>query len=305
MRISRRSIIAAPAVLLSSTMLGGWSRGSLPCDVWGLVGDSNAYSGLMTDGSAGYNPAIDVTNNRCLEYRNPYQSSGSFKSYVSIAQDIFTYNISTVTFGAPLGSIGPGLTFIRDYWLPNRLAPGRNVMIVACATGGTGLFNSGTSSVWYPPGSGGGTGWVNGVGNGAVARINAAVALNPGNKLVGLLWCSGANDANGGVSQSNYSTAWGLMQSYVQGALTGGTNLPILVTGLCPSNYNPATQPVWLALAALPSNFHNVGYVDTSNATNFAGQTGILFHFTAASQRNIGGLGGSGGFATAWQNRSP
>ena len=114
----------------------------------------------------------------------------------------FTYNISTVTFGAPLGSIGPGLTFIRDYsWLPNRLAPGRNVMIVACATGGTGLFNSGTSSVWYPPGSGGGTGWVNGAGNGAVARINAAVALNPGNKLVGLLWCSGANDANGGVKR--------------------------------------------------------------------------------------------------------
>jgi hypothetical protein len=305
MIVSRRKLLTGAVAMSAYAALPAEAHlnGSLPCDIWALIGDSNTYSGLAQDGTAGYNPAIDVTNNRCLEYRNPWQTPTT-KTYIAIAQDQFDYNNSTPSGGAPAGSIGPGLTFIRDYWVPNQLAPGRNVMIVAAGYGGTGLFNIGTSSSWYPPGSGGGTGWVATGNTGAIARVNAAVALNPGNKLVGMLWCSGANDADAGVSQANYNTAWGLMQVYAQANFTGGTNLPILVTGLCPTAYL-TSQPVWLALAALTSNYHNVGYVDTSNATNFGGQTAVHYHFTATAQRNIGGLGGTGGFAAAYQNLSP
>jgi hypothetical protein len=114
---------------------------SLPCDEILLLGDSNTKDGLATDGSAGYNAAIDVTHVRCLESRNA--DTVIANNTVALAQDPLQYSVL-----APVAdSIGPGLTFIRDGYRPSSLAAGRNVRLTAVAVGGTGFVNG----AWCAP----------------------------------------------------------------------------------------------------------------------------------------------------------
>lgn len=113
-------------------------HGSFGCDEILLIGDSNTFSGLNADGSTGQNPALDTADSRCLESRNS-DTGVTARNCTNVAQDPFQYNNNMAA--AALSGIGPGLTFMRDYYLPNRLAAGRNARITTHAVGGTGFVN--------------------------------------------------------------------------------------------------------------------------------------------------------------------
>lgn len=290
MILSKRKLITGLAATTAYAALvgGGFRSGNFGCDDGLLAGDSNAYSGLKADGSAGYDPAIDVSNNLCLEFRNASPQAGKF--WTQICQDQLQYN-----FAVPPGSIGAGLTFMRDYYLPTRLAPNRNVRITAVAVGGTGF----SDGFWTAPS---GAGLLN-----AISRVNQATALDSRNAIKFILWCSGANDAIAGMSQATYLANFVAMAAYMRANITGATNVPILVEGLVPAwvATNVGTfGPVDAALKSIPANVSKTGYVDMTNldglGTAAVGQTAIPYHLTAASQRLVG----NPGFGRAWANLS-
>jgi hypothetical protein len=292
---SRRSVIKGAGALFLVPVFGGWSRGMYGNDEVGLFGDSNTFSGQLVDGSAGFNPAIDVTNPRCLEYRNAHPTLNL--NYTQVALDRFMYDNSAPPQTTPnsIGAIGPGLTFMRDYYLPIRLSANRNVRITCSAVSGTGF----TGGWWVPP-SGGGV-------VDAVTRINRSIAQDARNTIVAILWTSGANDAIHAMSQADYTTNFVALASYFRANITGATNVPILVEPLVPAwvATDPTTfGPVAAALAAMPSNVSKCGYVDPAASGlsgNILGQTAIPYHLTAASDRLIG----NPGFGNAWTNLSP
>jgi hypothetical protein len=263
--------------------------GSFGCDEVLLIGDSNTYSGINTDGSAGYNPGIDITNNSCLEFRNASPQTGKF--WTQVCQDQLQYN-----FSVPAGSIGCALTFLRDYYKVNKLASHRNVRVTACGVGGTGLVAGG---YWAAPSGGGLTN--------AVSRFNQAIANDSRNTPVCIIWNTGANDAINGVTQADYLSAFEASAVYLRSNITNGTNLPILVVGLVPAwvlTDNTQFGPVNLALQSIPTNVSKTGYVNMTNldglGTAATGQTAIPYHLNAASQRLIG----NPGLGTAWTNLS-
>lgn len=111
-------------------------HGSFGNDEILLIGDSNSYSGLLADGSAGFDAGIDIIHPRCLESRNV--SGVAAQRYTQVALDPFQYNATNGI--PPAGSIGPGLTAMRDWYVPNLLAADRNVRITTVGFGGTGFF---------------------------------------------------------------------------------------------------------------------------------------------------------------------
>lgn len=261
------------ASLVAAGVSGAWSRGNLPCDIWAQVGDSLTYSGLNADGSAGYDPAIDVTNPRCLEERNGHQAAS--KNFEQIAIDQFDYNDGSPT-GIPVGSIGCGLTFMRDYWLPSKLVAGRNVMFCANGIGGTG------SAAWMTGGTQAPT---------AITRINGACSQNAGNVLKGAIIVLGTNDAIGSMSGATFLSNITSLVSYFRANLTQGANLPFLFVGLVPawvSGHTGTAVDIDAALKSIPANISKTGYVDM---TGMLGQNAIPYHLTAAAQRLIGNPG--------------
>lgn len=280
-RISRRKILKGAAILTAPFVLSGFSRGQPGYDIIAILSDSNGYSGLNADGTAGYNPSIDVTNEHCVEYKNQHPTQSL--NFVCIAKDQFSFNNSWPTLSAnPVvntGGIGPGLTFMRDQWLPNVLGnnPTRGVMVVAQGAGGQGLVSNG---YWAAPS---GPGYVD-----AVTRINQAIALNSRNALKAFLWCTGANDAIAGISEAAYTAAMQNTIAALRANITGATNTPVLVEALVPAFVatNPSTfGPVNSALLAAPSNISKCGVCDMTGIT---GQTAVLYHLTADSQRTLG-----------------
>lgn len=310
----RRQILkalASTAIFAPAIILGGAARGSPPYVVFPQGGDSNSFSGINADGSAGYNPAIDVTNNLIVELRNAPTTLS--RSYITIAMDQFAYNNAGPN-GVPslsanpvvnTGGIGPGLTFMRDGALGVLNPPGYGIMIVAQGVGGTGMSADGTG-YWGANFPGPGEGGLAAL----VRRVTAALALNNQNILGPMLWTTGANDANGGVSQSNYTTQFAAAIAFLRANIPGASNMIVLIQPLVPAYVasNPSQfGPVSSALAAMPSNVSKCGYVDPTApglSGNILGVTGgadpVVFHLTAGSQRLIG----NPGFMNAYNSRS-
>lgn len=300
MRSPRLAIVAAFLIALALCPIEVSSRGNLSggnyptvcSDIILQVGDSNSRSGLAVNGSAGYDPAIDVQNNLVVEFQNAQMGAGKF--HTTILNYLLQYSVNANP--NPL-AIGPAQTFARDYYVPNKLAAGRNVMVVAAAEGGTGLVSDG---YWEASPLG------LGVSN-SVARVNQAIAQNACNSIKLILWTTGANDAINATSQSAYLTAFATTAAYFRANITGATNVPILIQPLVPAwvATNSATfGPTSAALAAIPANVSKTGYVDPTAAGlsgNILGQTAVPYHLTAGAQRLIG----NPGFANAWTNLSP
>lgn len=258
--------------------------GSFGCDIIGQCGDSNSYSGLATDGTPGYDPAIDVTNPLCLEYRNSHAGAG--KQFSCVAHDPLDYTVNNPNGMA--NGIGPGRTFLVDQYRLHLLASNRYAMSVSAAEGGTGF----TGGYWSAPSGLGVTNFV--------TRVNQAIALDARNALTILLWTTGANDAINGMAQATYVANFQTTIAYFRANITGASSVPVLVQGLVPAYVaaNLATAgPVDAALKSLPANVSKCGYVDM---TNMVGQTAIPYHLNAASQRLVG----AGFYTSAYLNLS-
>ena len=196
------------------------------------------------------------------------------------------------------------LTFAKTY-AATLLAPGRDIMIVAAAAGGTDPQTEiGTGG--NPPGVGDwmvGGRWYETF----ITNTNAAMALNggTGNKLCFFGGMLGANDAN---TLTNAATYRGLLTTMIADArsrLTGGTNVPVMM-----GSYS-AQVPLWTfdniaaprdAIIALPSYVTNEAYVDTelpyplttyttvdaSDVPVPPGSSFDVLHLDALSERELG-----------------
>lgn len=308
-QLIKRGLITAPAIIL-----GGWGKqfgnptgGFPPCMIMPLGGDSNSFSGINANGTAGYDPAIDITNNFCVEYRNARATVS--KQYVAIARDQFQYNDSDPVFSAnPIvntGGIGPMLTWMRDGALGVLNPSGFCIMAVTEAVGGTGVGQGGVG-YW-------GINFSNFAAGGLallVGRVNQALARNPNNVLGPMVWTQGANDAIGQIT--DITTQVSASIAYLRANITGGSNMIVLVQCLVPgwvAGQPSGVKAVDAAIASLPSFISKCGYVDPTASGlsgNIVGVTGggafgpVPYHLTAGSQRLIG----NPGFMNAYNSRS-
>jgi hypothetical protein len=212
-----------------------------PYDIFVNIWQSNNFS------SYGYDAARDVGHTRIFGMaKGPgvgviTQVTGEPLSYQGAA---------TVdpALGPPVGHI---LAFCRDYYLPNRLTSGRNILIIPNAQGGTGFSNG----VW---------GIVAGVGRpgheDTITRVNAAMAANPGS-VIKACFCQGGEEDGFWVPAVKPD---GTPGSYVSGQpqafidytkaevadfrarWTGGTNVPFLFGQMSPNYWQPEPKyPAW------------------------------------------------------------
>ncbi|NNU79068.1 hypothetical protein HMH01_01335 [Halovulum dunhuangense] len=116
--------------------------------------------------------------------------------------------------------------------IEKRTPPGRTVLIVACARGGSQLV--GSEAGWNPDGTGavGGTLYA-----GMVARTQAALALNPDSRVRGLLWAQGESDRSATMDQS-YPPAFAAMLARLRADLAE-PELPAMILGPMPDDAAP------------------------------------------------------------------
>lgn len=305
------TLIAATA--LTSAVEAARQGYGLGYDIILQIGDSNSYAGLNVDGSPSYNPAVDTTNPNCFEYRsdnrNPSGAGPAF--FFSIVADSFhPFDYAPpgqAVVQSAIDGVGPGESFIQA-WQTTFAAPGRKTMIVVLGVGGTGLCN-GAGPAWQATAP---------VGSDlllAVQKVNLILA-DTRNRLVVVLWTSGANDAifekSTGLSTATYQTAFQNLDSYVRNPVTGfvGTGVSTFVWLIQPlvpafvTNPGTACPNTNAALSTMPSVVSKCGYADPSAAGlagNIVGQTAIPFHLSGPSQRLIGSIG----FVNAYNTHSP
>lgn len=236
-----------------------------PFDVIAVLGQSNTYFAFGTD------PTIDFSGPNVFQYGRP---NAGEPYYTAVSAPIVNGNEPLMHKARAPGYIGFAVALARDYYVPNKLAAGRQVLLVPCGLGSTG-FNTGD---WNPG---------NALYEDAIARINAAVASAPGNKLVGVLWMQGENEAGfgGGIyTQSQYQTALDLMIGNLRSRTTGGSNVPVVVGSLRPGyvTFIGATAvAVEAALSGTPGRVSNTGFADANSAPAIGTGTQDVHYFTA------------------------
>lgn len=241
------------------------------CDVFPIMGQSNAV------GTQDASPYIDLTND-CAVPGTPdsvagriFQMRQSANSSTIINADEPLEHGSIITANrSATNSIGFSVAFARWY-RDNVLAVGRSILLVPCASGGTGFSNNN----WNPG---------NALYESAVTRTNTAMAKHASNKLIAVLWHQGEADANAGWSASQYTTAFAAMVSDYRGRVTGGAKCRFVMGGLSPTAYGNSV--IQGAITNMPST---VAGLSVASSTGLAG--GV--HFTAAAQRTFGPIFGT------------
>jgi len=315
MLITRRRalrLIAAPAILKFGC---DWSRGFVGYDEILQIGDSNSYAGLNVDGSNCYDPAIDTTNPLCCEWRsaghNPFGPGTSY--YFTTICDYFhplDYALpGDSVVASAVGGVGPGESFVQP-WTTNFMSAGRKVRITTLGVGGTGLCN--TTNTTSSPAAWQVTPVLGTEVTYAVDKINLALAQSSLNRLVAILWTSGANDAifekTTGLTTATYQTAFEALATYLRANIvgTGASTVPILIQPLVPAYVtNPPTAcpNTNAALSTMPGVVSQCGYADPTASGlsgNIVGQTAVPYHLSGPSQRLIGSIG----FVNAYNGRS-
>jgi hypothetical protein len=307
-RLSRRSfvrgLVAAPAIIGLSDFVSGF----VGYDEILQIGDSNSYAGLNIDGSNCYDPAIDTTSPVCCEWRTDnHQATNFFFTTICDYYHPLDYEVAIVA--SAVGGVGPGESFVQP-WATNFMAPHRKVRISVSGVGGTGLCN--TTNTTSSPAAWQVTPVLGSLVAPAIVKINAALAQSSLNKLVAILWTSGANDAifekSTGLSTATYQTAFEALATYLRANIigTGASTAPILIQPLVPAfvtNPGTACPNTNLALSTMPSVVSQCGYADPSApgmSGNILGQTAVPYHLSGPSQRLIGSIG----FVNAYNNRS-
>ncbi len=136
--------------------------------------------------------------------------------------------------------VSPALSFARR--IEQATPPGRTVLIVACAMGGTRLV--GDDAEWNPAGSvnDGGTLYQR-----MVEMAQDAVARTPGSRVCGLIWGQGESDRSSTMDTA-YPPAFQAMLSALRSDL-GEPSLPVILLGPMPDDVS-AHQLVFLQTQA-------------------------------------------------------
>lgn len=239
------------------------------CDVFVLMGQSNCVGTQAT-------PAIDL-NNDCAAQGTPDSPSGRIfqmrqavnNNAIIVADEPLEHGGTITANRSMASSIGFSVAFARWY-RSNMLEAGRSILLVPCASGGTGF----SDNRWNPG---------NDLYEAAVSRTNEAMAKHSANRLFAMLWHQGEQDVSGGLTAAQYTSAFSAMVADYRSRVTGGDKCRVILGQLAPGPYS--STDVQAAITAMPS--HVVG-CDIASSFELAGDTPSDIHFTAASQRLFG-----------------
>ncbi len=221
-------------------------RYGVPEDIILLAGQSNVYVGETLDGG------IDVSHARVLQIAQ--------NGVVTVAQEPLPHPVPMA------GAIGHGHTFARDYYRPNALSAGRNILLPAYGVGNTGY----SDNRWNPPSDD--------LYLGAVNLSKKALLRHPDNAMV---------EAAPGWTQNQYETALAAMVTAMRSALG---NFKFICGGMVPGwvAADPARQGVADALANVAGYISNAAYANPATPSDISSGS-VQVHYTAAAQRLFAG----------------
>lgn len=274
------------------------------------VGDDVIVVGGQSNAS-GYGTPLDVANfdppnPRIWQFANANSNPTNGNKKIVGIDPMWFYE------SAHQNQVGPAMPFAR--WYLQTIPTNRNVLLVPAACGGTGFT---TSSLVSPPAGFvskplGGCWLVGGDGGGgvnlyqlAVNQTNAALALNPNNRITAIMWVQGEDDAQDNMLASAYQTALDALFTALRANIPGASNVPIIVGQMNPDAINSG------ALGA-DGPLINAVHIDTPRRTvrvgfsyGPSGMTDAVFtplHYSAAGQRLIGGTNMPAAFLRAKAN---
>jgi hypothetical protein len=269
------------SALSPSVVNGITNPANVGYDVVLLTGQSN----MVGYGAGGIEPVY-------FDYGDPrisqYAGSGIYFDQLIAAIDPLFHHEQKA------GCIGHAMTFAKQL-LPVR-PTNRRVLLVPCAHGSTGFT---TSSEPSPPagytfaagGSWDTTGGAKGINlyEFAIAQANQAIALNPNNKLVAILWLQGEADAANAVSQATYAADLDALIAGFRANITGAATVPFVLGQMLPERI--------AALSAYQTI--NLAHIDTPRRNTkcafYYGPTGYgdpavspPLHYESEGQRRLG-----------------
>ncbi|PPF50886.1 hypothetical protein C5B94_15050 [Clavibacter michiganensis] len=235
-------------------------------DVVVVLGQSNAQ-GVGT----GWDPAVDVS----VPGLDQLAGSGTRAGQIVPAKDSLSH-VTTWTTTGGVQSVGPGMQLGRRLLADAR--PGRKVLIVPAAMASTSMTGDG-SYAWNPADT---RSRVN-LFTRALGQIDQALAQDPDNRLVAVVWAQGESDA----TRTDAAGYQGMLLDLVDrlGARYG--EVPFLIGGMVPEwmNASPLRQAIDTAQQGMPALRSNVSYVPGAAGYSRAEDS---IHYTAAGARAMG-----------------
>ena len=209
----------------------------IPFDVVILAGQSNAEGCGFGPVDASYDP------NKRVMYMNRDDT-------ISLAVERVERNAAQTNFG---------LSFAREYLAACRLAEGRSLLIIRAAAGGTGFL----SGHWRT---------ADALFLHMMEMIRTALALNPENRLVAMLWHQGENDVNRGATyEAHYQHLFTLVTMVRNAFLV--PKLPFIAGDFTPlwrEEKGEACAPVSDAVRAVCRDVGYAAFVETDGlSSNF------------------------------------
>jgi hypothetical protein len=192
------------------------------------------------------------------------------------AVEPLVYQVPAGTDSGP--GIGPGGPFGRSY-IREGSNERRKVLLVGSAVGGSKIVNA-TGTTWNA-----GVADPN-LASFAIARANAAIAAEPGSRLVAILWAQGDTDGIANETQAAFEAATDALFARFRSQITGASNAtPIITFGSVPEHTAGTMSQIKAAQAGTPSRVVNSYYVAPPPGVNHIGDT---LHFNNAAQRYLG-----------------
>ncbi|MGJ1428651.1 sialate O-acetylesterase [Clavibacter sepedonicus] len=251
------------------------SRTSVPCqiastgegyDVVVVLGQSNAQ-GVGT----GWDPSIDVS----VPGLDQLAGSGAKAGQIVPAKDSLSH-VTTWTTSGGVQAVGPGMELGRHMLADAR--PSRKVLLVPAAMASTSMTGDGTYA-WNPADT---RSRIN-LFTRALGQIDAALAQDPDNRLVAVVWAQGESDA----TRTNAAGYQSMLLDLVDRLNTRYGAVPFLIGGMVPEwlNVSSQRQAIDTAQQGMPALRSNVSYIPGAAGYSRAEDS---IHYTAAGARAMG-----------------
>ncbi|QDV23440.1 sialate O-acetylesterase [Aureliella helgolandensis] len=254
-----RHVVISDDVPTSSVMLTDYLDNQQGYDIIPLPGQSNQI--------IRYGPidsTLDATDIRIQQW-------GRFSPN---ANKIFLAADPLDHIGGTADTVGLGLSIAKE-WIRRRLEPGRRVLLVPVAEGNTGFRND-DWNVSYTNNY-----------SGMLTRTQLAMATSNNNRLVGVCWQLGENDAAGNTAQRNAFTAEFREMTAAFRAEFPGESFPVTL-GTMPQEWvvtDAGYQIVQDQILAIEDTVPNTILIDLRDLPS---EPTELIHYSAASARIAG-----------------
>ncbi|MBM7388787.1 outer membrane biosynthesis protein TonB [Clavibacter michiganensis] len=235
-------------------------------DVVVILGQSNAQ-GVGT----GWDPAVDVS----VPGLDQLAGSGAKAGQIVPAKDSLSH-VTTWTTSGGVQAVGPGMELGRHMLADAR--PGRKVLLVPAAMASTSMTGDGTYA-WNPSDT---RSRIN-LFTRALGQIDAALAQDPDNRLVAVVWAQGESDA----TRTNAAGYQSMLLDLVDRLNARYGAVPFLIGGMVPEWLNVSTlrQAIDTAQQGMPALRANVSYIPGAAGYSRAEDS---IHYTAAGARAMG-----------------